>query len=1037
MSCAFCLDEIVVTRSRCNALHLCHDSAHGPSCKECMIDYIKYSVNSSFMGSCSAILCPCVHADKKKCALVYDEWKKIDELEATAIRYAELAGSSVFFHCSQCDGTGSILPVASSIQDFEECTQAVAATVEDLSAFLEALSAFEYSSDTADAFYREIYTMHIPQLWSMNDNDCWKLFCKLLKLVKNPERRANLMLRHLNSKPHFWSPCCPSADHCFKCQTRGFHYGKTCEEREEISGLSDMVPCPACGITLTKGDGCDYITCVCTKSFNWSSETRRNDKVREFFEMYPADTGAKCVAILCGEFVAPSPRPPQPTQAIDEDEEFARAIDLFGDNDDDVTTLIQEFDMLPPSVFTTQQENRTATMQMSHAYAWKRRHESFVSTLLLEWWNRQYPYCPLAAAVKLWPDALVPIVPVQNDYEDSDSDEENEMRNCGVGSAALAVRCLAVQRQKELVKWQQECESIKAVGFNAFYPTMHQRLSVVMQHMHTRCPLDSSLPSPGKDLLASMSTSKVASDMLHQHTLMSVKQFLHFYGHCTIRTNGTSGGKQNVIQKWSPSRCFDFSGFSHSSVTALGPFKRVMPNKRSQLPVLFADFQQDMDCPTVVFQVQSVNDGEIDANASSEIPFFAVGVAGQKGKKLCSFDAFRYSVSHGCSFIDPEAIDHVYRVKAESHMRDWGGRSAGRGRGGRSAGRGRGGRSAGRDRGRGRDGRHYGKTPDRPKPKPSKPSRSHKDNMSTVDSAIQLFDIVTLVFNKHTKMLQINVRHLDGSSFVYECQACNSITSDQQNSYHHFALLFPTTLSLSLIPYRSVLGFDGTKVSGATGSLLFPTNNEQHVIMYDSFTRFCEDLHPGSGVSWVTGCAQIDTWSKQWEHYCERHATTRSTKVTPKRSKKATRRHTDEEPSIVAQMVQSHIAPFVNSPNGVITTDKTCFIFPTRKAISTTFPVISWYELLCGLCWHRLHFDDDCGKKKKLSLDEVLAIEQINILKGPHMRELRNETDDFDDIGCASAPYRHPTPAEVGGRNAFQLLRVTSDASEVSDMYED
>lgn len=36
-----------------------------------------------------------------------------------------------------------------------------------------------------------------------------------------------------------------------------------------------MVPCPQCGLQLTKGDGCSSVNCVCGKSFDWNVELKK------------------------------------------------------------------------------------------------------------------------------------------------------------------------------------------------------------------------------------------------------------------------------------------------------------------------------------------------------------------------------------------------------------------------------------------------------------------------------------------------------------------------------------------------------------------------------------------------------------------------------------------------------------------------------------------------------------------------------------------------------------------------------------------
>ena len=49
--------------------------------------------------------------------------------------------------------------------------------------------------------------------------------------------------------------------------------------------VEDIVPCPQCGVQLTKGDGCASVNCVCGKSFNWDQELAKvRDALAKLFE---------------------------------------------------------------------------------------------------------------------------------------------------------------------------------------------------------------------------------------------------------------------------------------------------------------------------------------------------------------------------------------------------------------------------------------------------------------------------------------------------------------------------------------------------------------------------------------------------------------------------------------------------------------------------------------------------------------------------------------------------------------------------------
>ena len=94
--------------------------------------------------------------------------------------------------------------------------------------------------------------------------------------------------------------CC-SREHCFKCRIKDFHDGKSCMENTESLDHS-VVSCPSCGISLTKGDGCNTITCVCGKQFSWSTEKENTERCQQFLTAFPSNTSAICAAVLCTNY---------------------------------------------------------------------------------------------------------------------------------------------------------------------------------------------------------------------------------------------------------------------------------------------------------------------------------------------------------------------------------------------------------------------------------------------------------------------------------------------------------------------------------------------------------------------------------------------------------------------------------------------------------------------------------------------------------------------------------------------------------------
>jgi hypothetical protein len=89
--------------------------------------------------------------------------------------------------------------------------------------------------------------------------------------IADIRQRAHLQLRYVVKFPSVKTQCC-GTPHCFQCKTAGRHSeGTSC--RDEEDGLDATIKqCPACQISIVKGDGCNTIQCVCGEEFSWDSD---------------------------------------------------------------------------------------------------------------------------------------------------------------------------------------------------------------------------------------------------------------------------------------------------------------------------------------------------------------------------------------------------------------------------------------------------------------------------------------------------------------------------------------------------------------------------------------------------------------------------------------------------------------------------------------------------------------------------------------------------------------------------------------------
>ncbi|KAF4128932.1 hypothetical protein GN958_ATG21910 [Phytophthora infestans] len=99
---------------------------------------------------------------------------------------------------------------------------------------------------------------------------------RLLPQIVDEERRAALLLRHLNKNPDTHTICC-GAKVCFKCKATN-HHGGDCRDFIEDE---NVVECRGCNVTVVMVDGCNTLICLCGYAFSWSAEVARQRAQRK------------------------------------------------------------------------------------------------------------------------------------------------------------------------------------------------------------------------------------------------------------------------------------------------------------------------------------------------------------------------------------------------------------------------------------------------------------------------------------------------------------------------------------------------------------------------------------------------------------------------------------------------------------------------------------------------------------------------------------------------------------------------------------
>lgn len=347
----------------------------------------------------------------------------------------------------------------------------------------------------------------------------------------------------------------------------------------------DLIPCPQCGVTLTKGDGCDSMTCVCGHCFGWSTELDVKQKCNLFVEMYPSDTDKHCMSVLCDEM----------------------------ESEDKVV--------------------------YSAATAWNQRHESTVSTLLLDWWKQRYPACPSQAAALLLRDV-------------GEEDDKCQAGQCW--------------REYHPIEVDMAAKSSLDMGIslvNTLYPNDLMKLQALKQHLFYDHPF-SQQTLVYSHLTCGMNLSPMASCVTrwfdNQHSSLlggkasicekvavdKIPQFLHLYGHMNINMSNSNSHVSPVTQ-WKRQNNIAFTGNSGVTGSHKWPGEYV-------LPVLYSPvFSQKVKKHSMRFCVQSTG------TKSSALPYFAVGMCSRyaKSAKLSDFLRPEYAL---LGFANSSAQCHVH-----------------------------------------------------------------------------------------------------------------------------------------------------------------------------------------------------------------------------------------------------------------------------------------------------------------------------------------------------------------------------------------
>ncbi len=259
------------------------------------------------MGACPVLSCPlCVHpgAPKGTKAKLLPAKEVLETCADPDIstRYADMVRALLTFQCSGCHKRKSLF-VEATVAERHEARENIRDSLspEMFALFDRCVYQLSVGDISVEESYRILITQCFPDIQSTTDDKiASERFSKALMCVEECERRANLHLRFLRDRPFITTSCCKK-NHCFRCKTKEWHASVSCEQNSASFFDGKIVSCPACGINLTRGDGCDTITCVCKHQFGWSAEASLQEQAVRFATTFPEHTHDMCAKILCKE----------------------------------------------------------------------------------------------------------------------------------------------------------------------------------------------------------------------------------------------------------------------------------------------------------------------------------------------------------------------------------------------------------------------------------------------------------------------------------------------------------------------------------------------------------------------------------------------------------------------------------------------------------------------------------------------------------------------------------------------------------------
>eukprot|EP00644_Phytophthora_capsici_P005111 jgi/Phyca11/96285/e_gw1.1.446.1 len=257
--CQICLE------APASVFQICGPECPAKVCNQCIVQYLIITIYSFYPGVLPKVRCPvCLNLLNKT------QWKKrrdADDNSHVLKKYKTLCRQSCGFYSPCCDNVNySMLPRHSD----DDCMK-IKLPIDQVEAVDEL-----YRRGVEFCFHRQDVDEFYHFLTSTFPENVEELMWVFLPKITDEERRATLLLRHLNKNPDTWTRCCKQKV-CFKCKATDHHNGD-CEDFIEDE---NVVECRGCGVTVVKVEGCDSLYCVCGYEMEWTEEVERQRAQRK------------------------------------------------------------------------------------------------------------------------------------------------------------------------------------------------------------------------------------------------------------------------------------------------------------------------------------------------------------------------------------------------------------------------------------------------------------------------------------------------------------------------------------------------------------------------------------------------------------------------------------------------------------------------------------------------------------------------------------------------------------------------------------